>query len=105
VALIDSIREAVGDEAALMFVKKFGGRKVYVPIKASEGHPIAQQIGLQPAAKLSRRFGGEYLQVPTRWFRRIQIVELDAAGMRPSEISRKLGCSRQWVTRVLQHAD
>jgi hypothetical protein len=105
VALIDSIREAIGDEATAALVKSFGGRKLYVPIKAVEEHSIAQHIGLRPAAALSRRFGGEYIQVPNPSVRRRQIAELASAGMRPSEISRKLGCSRQWVTRVLHNVE
>ncbi len=103
VALIDSIREVVGDEAAAALVKSFGGRKLYVPIIARDTHAITQAIGTKASSLLSRsHFGGEYIQVPSPSVRRGSIVELAAAGMRPSEISRKLGCSRQWVTRVLQ---
>jgi hypothetical protein len=104
VALIDSIREVVGDEAAAMLVKSFGGRKIYVPLSlsANETHRISKAIGLVAATALSRRFGGDYIQVASPSVRRGRIVELAAAGMRPSEISRRLGCSRQWVTRVLQ---
>jgi Mor family transcriptional regulator len=105
VALIDSIREAIGDEAAVKLVKEYGGRKLYVPINSCEGHSIAQLIGVQPAAALSRRFGGERIDVPFRAMRRNDIFILAKAGVKSTEIARRLGCSRQWVDKVLNGAD
>ena len=61
--MIDSVREAIGDQAAAMLVKSFGGRKVYVPLAASDTW-IGRAIGAKAAAALSRRFGGEYIEVP-----------------------------------------
>jgi|GEM_PF-1608447 len=63
-ALIDSIREAVGDQAAAALAKSFGGRHLYVPLVASQNHAIARAIGIQAAVALSRRFGGAYMPCP-----------------------------------------
>jgi DNA invertase Pin-like site-specific DNA recombinase len=52
-------------------------------------------------AALSRRFGGESIDVPIRSVRRKHVLALAAAGLTSSQIARKLGCTRQWVSRVL----
>ncbi len=114
-ALIDSIREAVGAEAAAILVRLFGGRKVYVPIAASATHSIARAIGTQAAARLSRRFGGEYIDVPNLQppgprptARRLQsalcrqILELAAKRVPEIEIAHQVKCSRQYVGQVLR---
>ncbi len=111
-SLIESIRDAVGEQAAASLVKVFGGRKVYVPIVASETHPIGRAIGAQAAAALSRRFGGEYLDVanlqgcgPRRRARSAlyqAILDLAAKNVPRSEIARRQGCSRQYVGTVIR---
>lgn len=109
-ALIDSIREAVGDQAAAALVKSFGGRKVYVPIISSQAHSITRAIGIVASVALSRRFGGEYIDVPNlqpsgpRAILRRQILDLAEADkdIAQTAIARQLKCSRQWVSRVLR---
>jgi hypothetical protein len=64
VSLVDSIREAVGDQAAAALAKSFGGRHLYVPLVASKSHAIARAIGIRAAVSLSRRFGGAYMPCP-----------------------------------------
>ncbi len=109
-SLIESIREAVGDQAAATLVKVFGARKVYVPITASEAHSIGRAIGAQAAAALSRRFGGEFIDVPNlrrggRHARSAlcqQILDLAAKKIPQREIARRLDCSRQYVGTVIR---
>ncbi len=108
--MIDSVREAIGDQAAAMLVKSFGGRKVYVPLAATERHSIGRAIGAKAAAALSRRFGGEYIEVPNlqrRGGRNRSVLEreiraLAAQDIAHAEIARQLGCSRQWVGKVMR---
>ncbi len=63
-SVIDKIREAIGDQAAALLVKSFGGRHLYVPLAALPNHAIARAIGIAAAASLSRQFGGAYFGCP-----------------------------------------
>jgi hypothetical protein len=106
VALIDSIRAVVGDDAAAQLIKLFGGRKVYVPLTTNDEHRISKAIGIQAAAALSRRFGGDYIDVPSPRVGssalRRQILALASKDVSEIEIARRLGCTRRWVGTVLQ---
>jgi hypothetical protein len=111
VPLIDSIREAVGAEAAAILVRLFGGRKLYVPITASERHAITHAIGIVASVAFSRRFGGEYIDVPNlqpQGPRRgqsalvRQILELAAKQVPEIKIAHQVKCSRQYVGQVLR---
>jgi hypothetical protein len=61
---IDRIRHAIGDKAAAVLFKSFGGRHLYVPLAASPNHSIARAIGIAAAVALSRELGGAYFGCP-----------------------------------------
>lgn len=101
-ARLDDLRKVIGPDAAIALIQHFGGDKLYVPITAHEAHRITKAIGAQPAAALSRHLGGEYIDIPSpREIRRERILAMAAAHTKPSEIARRLGCSKRWVNRVL----
>ena len=94
----------MGRATAEKLVANFGGRRLYVPIHPAAGNPIADSIGLDAALAMSHRFGGDFMQFPldAEWGkRRPRICALKLAGMSTAEIARQVGCSRQYVSRVL----
>lgn len=56
--------EAGGIEAARGLAKAFGGKRIWIPKKASDGHPLVVAAGRKAANVVMQRYGGEQVQFP-----------------------------------------
>jgi len=65
-ASIYEVSRIIGQEAADELVMAYGGRRLYVPARIRQGHPLAMRLGQGPATLLAQAFGGDYIDVPTR---------------------------------------
>lgn len=92
------LRETIGDDATLKLVAARGGTTVFVPREAKEGHLLADLLGVEAAALLEERWGGEYLTVPIA--REFRIDALLARGdMTAPEIALATGAHEDMVRR------
>lgn len=106
--LLDEIVEVVGDSAARSLVHVYPGSRVYVPTPANldQRHPIPALIGMALAMRLSARFGGEILVMPTPAVfttaaRNAQILTLRKMGRTIGEIARQFQLNERQVWRIL----
>lgn len=101
--LLAALREHFGEEAALSVSRELGGRRVYLPRRASASHPLARRIGADVLGWLVDRYGGgACVKVPlgpksqrARLPRRID--KLLRAGFSPREVAARLGCDVRTV--------
>lgn len=54
--LLDDIAEAAGLQAALLLMREYGGKRVYIPVRAPEGHWLVRLVGREPADKICALF-------------------------------------------------
>lgn len=67
--VLDELIEVIGMPAAILLSEAFPGVRVFVPVTIAADHPIATAIGVDVAAKLSKRYGSDILIVPKRAMR------------------------------------
>ncbi len=94
----------IGSPAALLLVETYGGRRVYVPDRINEHHPIASLIGKPAAEALCAAHGPGWITVPISSamqadLRKGQIVRMLRAGHEVRAIASELGVSERLVKR------
>lgn len=62
--VLAQIAAEIGEEAALLLARAFGGRKLYVPSRLGDHHPICVAIGRSAADRLSAWIAGDHLDIP-----------------------------------------
>lgn len=63
--LLRDLAEDFGDARMLKFAMAFGGRRLYIPVRAHDNHPVAQAAGMDVLRWLCKRHGGELVTFPT----------------------------------------
>jgi hypothetical protein len=104
---LDDVCPSIGYAATRMLQEWYAGRSLYIPLHASEGHPLALVIGEAALRALCRDWAGGILRVPSRFqadvYRRERVVaEMLAAGRTLSEVAGEVGCTVRRVQQ-LQH--
>jgi hypothetical protein len=100
----DILVEAIGSDAADVLVQYFAGREIYIPVRAMPNTPLTDKVGEKAAIQLCAHFGGEKIQIPVKVGAeslRERILKLNREGHDPIAIVSILGCTRQYVFRVL----
>lgn len=98
------IANVAGLAAATALARAKGGRRVYIPAKAGEGHWLVSLIGGDAARKLGRYCGGDYVVIPATLTgeaqrRRDAIDRLTDEGASVSDIAAIVGVDRTTVQR------
>ncbi len=106
--LFEELRELLGPDATVKLLARYGGRRLYVPMKIKDNHRLNWWLG-DKAHLLSDRFGGCSLDLPLARkeisrLRRQRIIELRRNGASIRQIIATLGCSRRWAQTVLAEA-
>lgn len=96
------IASAIGEEAAHLLAKHFGGTRLSIPRTIDAEHRIAIAIGAAHAARLAEFYGGSSLDVPKRAHRQARVRELHRAGtLTIAAIALETGYSERQVYRLL----
>lgn len=105
--IADDICGAVGYTATSLICAWFGGRNLYVPLRAAEDHPLARLIGVRALERLVAAFPGEHLAVPNeRWRRsadrskRTVALLLSQGVTDEQEIAERVGLSKRRVNQL-----
>ena len=97
---LPSLRELLGDEAALLLIEKCGGTRIVVPQYITPTHDLRAQLGDEVFIDLVRYFGGTRLFVPIA--RQWRIDMYSSQKLTQAQMARKIGCAETWVQRVLR---
>ncbi|HYB91409.1 MAG TPA: hypothetical protein VEC38_10220 [Candidatus Binataceae bacterium] len=106
-SMLGELAILVGEGAAEKLVRKFGGRRVYIPRAPVEGEVLVRLVGITAALKLARIFGGERVMLPAdpdRRLRRDRIVALRGRQLSVAEIARTMRVTERYVYKVLADA-
>lgn len=82
-----------------------GGKRIYIPKDMPPGHPLAVAIGLKAAQDLSKAFGGQTFDVPSKSGRKVSVMMMREEGLSVSQIAHKLRCSRTYVKDTLSEGE
>ncbi|KDE20674.1 hypothetical protein AZ09_04305 [Acetobacter aceti 1023] len=98
-ASISWLVNAVGEDAALLFIESAGGQRIMVPRNAP-GSLLSDLYGAELAAELVNHHGGSSYQVPLVKTWRAHV--LARRGLSNNEIASRLGISWRQVSNLLQ---
>lgn len=78
---LEMLTLAIGREAAIALMKRFGGTELYIPKTIGPAHPIAVAIGCELAQKLADYVPvGDKVMIPKYPSRQRRVLELKAEG-------------------------
>lgn len=98
-ANIEFLAQAVGDDAALIFIEQLAGQRIFVP-RVPAGSRLEALYGIEIATALSSRYPQEMWNVPVcRDWRIRKHLEL---GMTLNQIAARVGVSLDAVGRSLR---
>ncbi|TJW61040.1 MAG: winged helix-turn-helix domain-containing protein [Mesorhizobium sp.] len=100
--LTDTLLRLLGPAGLVRLAERHGGTRLYIPATPERGK-LADELGIELAEKLSRRFGPDYLSVPL--VRELRARHYRSAGCSNADIARKLGLSESAVNRLFQRMD
>ncbi len=104
---IHDIADALSRESMIAVLEQFGGRRMWVPMKASDDHFLAQLIGLDQLEQLCAVCAGVSMYVPrlakarARW-RHHRVVHLYREGVAPDQIATRCEISDRTVFQILR---
>lgn len=98
--ILEEIEAMIGAPALQALLEAFGGKRVSIPKKMTENHPIAAVIGIEKAQVLSENFHTQYLEMPIRTAKRARILADLKKGDKPQEIAQRYLVTRQFVMRL-----
>ena len=90
--------ELIGEAALVRLAEAFGGTRLFVPVKMTPEHEIAQAIGIEAARALSARLAPDYIKVPLARAHRAR--QYRAAGRSNAQIARALGITETGVANL-----
>lgn len=105
-SILDDLSAVVGYTATRKLAAWFGGRRLYVPQRASESHPLATLIGMPAFRALVREFAGDDdVFIPSsledeRYLRDREIAERLAAGESAREIAARLSLTDRRIEQI-----
>lgn len=109
---VDDIASVIGFTATLRLCAWFGDQnaQLYVPVQASEDHPIARLIGLAAFKRLVEEWGNEHLPISPLEFhqedRRNRLVrDLLRKNLGPRDIAPLVGLSERRVYQLRLHME
>ena len=88
--------ELLGETLALQLVELHGGRRVFVPRRASATQKLAVELSPEAEAALVEEYGGGNIEVPLCKDWRARIYR--ARGLTHAAIAERLGCT-EWAVR------
>ena len=99
------LASAIGEPLALALSARFGGTRLYVPRKISDGHPICVALGREGADSLSAYAGGGEIAVPKQAARRARVIALHSRGaLTMAQIALETAYSERHVYRLVRDA-
>lgn len=105
--MLAQIADAIGVEGAEAIARKYGGTRLYVPVRMHASHPLSDLLGLDKARALSVAFGGqEHFDIPQavafkRAKRDALICKDRGNGASVSELARKNEMSERNIRMIL----
>lgn len=99
----------MGFEPAIKLLRKYGGRRIWVPKTAASDRVLAQVVGLKALAALVEHYAGEMLELPSdeklliQMRNRMLIARRDE-GASYAELAQEFGVSRRWAIELCNTA-
>lgn len=104
--ILAEIARLTTPDIAIAVARKHGGRRLYIPARVPDQHPLSDLVGRSAAVLIAQHFGGERHDVPAartilRWY---DAHRLRADGKTHAQISELLSLTQMYVSRLLAGA-
>jgi Mor family transcriptional regulator len=104
------IGRLIGVASCIKLVETWGGRRLYIPAHVTNGHPLAELLGLDVAMALCTAYAGERPEIPRAqgWRQTIKahaIALARASGLSQAEVARQYGMTERGVRKVERRAE
>jgi len=105
--IIKDLSDKIGFADTIEIVRRWGGRRLYIPVSIEEDNPLAIAIGLERARRLSDHYGGQQLELPAERnalleLRNAEILRQHRAGKSMEFIALQFGVTRQAVGYIIR---
>lgn len=103
-ALIQDVARLTSADLALKFARRFGNTTLYIPRRATGGHPLAQCLGMKGAERLCAARGGETCVVPaaTAYLRWLDARALLALGLKRGDVAVRLQVGPRYLRKLTE---
>ncbi|MES2987657.1 MAG: hypothetical protein V4808_07110 [Pseudomonadota bacterium] len=102
-ALTEQLKSLLGEAAFVALAEAFGGTRLYVPHTIPADHEIARAIGIEAAARLSKRLAPDTIRMPLA--RELRARHYRAHNLSNAAIARKLGLTEGGVEKLFKRMD
>lgn len=96
------LQALIGEEALVRLAERFGGTRLFVPVKITRDHAITRAIGFEAACRLSERLAPDVIKVPLA--REPRARHHRAAGRSNAWIATRLGMTETGVEMIFNRA-
>lgn len=103
--------DVIGLAATLALIERWGGTRVYIPAKITDGHPLARHLGRRAATALARHMAGESPEIPRaaqavraalyRQIYREYTCPAPAQRKTAAQLAREHGCTERWIYEIV----
>lgn len=104
--IVAELIERIGFADTMELVRRWGNRRLDVPMKVAPGDPLALTLGLEGAQRLVQHYAGQRLELPAekRAMRdhRDEAIFAESATMSQEALGLRWGLTRQGVGAVLR---
>ena len=90
----------IGETATVALANRFGGTRLYIPLKIGDDHEIALAIGREATTALQVRFSLATIRVPL--LRNLRAKQMVMDGWSAARIAVRLGMTETGVARLLK---
>ncbi len=99
-SIFDEIEAIIGAPAVAALKTEFGGKRLNIPKKINENHPIAAVVGLDKAKLIAENFHTQTIEMPVALAKKTRILADLKKGDTPSAISQRYFVTRQFVMKL-----
>lgn len=95
--------DVIGEAGLIALAEAFGGRRLYVPLRVNDRHPITVAIGVEATQRLCHHFAASIIRVPLA--RELRAARYRSEGLSNARIAARLGLTEGGVRSLFKRLE